>query len=85
MAAVYFDGTQIYEAGLASVIKDEDGKWKCEDISLVTKVYHVLELYGRSKLKEIPTTIYGYYITKDGKQIHMWTKKPTDEFRQKYY
>lgn len=85
MAAVYFDGTQIYEAGLASIIKDDDGKWKCEDISLVTKVYHVLHLYGRDHLKKKQTTIYGYYITKDGKQIHMWTKRPTDEFREKYY
>lgn len=85
MAAVYFDGTQIYEAGLASVIKDDAGKWTCDDMTIVTKVYHVLDQYGRALMKTEPTTIYGYYITKDGKQIHLWTKRPTDEFRQKYY
>jgi hypothetical protein len=85
MAEVFFDGTQIYEAGLATIIKDDDGKWKCEDVGLVTKVYHVLHLYGRAYIKSISTIIYGYYITKDGKQIHMWTTRPTDEFRLKYY
>jgi hypothetical protein len=85
VAAVFFDGVQIYEAGLSPLIKDVDGKWMCEDTRLVSKVYSVLHLYGRSDLKKLGPAIYGYYITKDGNQIHMWTKRPTDEFREKYY
>ncbi len=84
-SAVFFDGTQIYEAGLSPLSKNGDGKWVCKDTRLVTKVYSVLHLYGRADLKQIGPAIYGYYITKDGNQIHLWTKKPTDEFREKYY
>ncbi len=84
-AAVFFDGTQIYEAGLAELCVDAEGKWKCLNDRLVSKVYSSLHLYGREYMKNQYTNIYGYYITKDGDQIHLWSYRPTDEFREKYY
>jgi hypothetical protein len=84
-ATVFFDGVQIYEAGLAEISIDVEGKWKCMDDYLVRKVYSSLHLYGREYMKNQYTYIYGYYITKDGGQIHLWSSRPTDEFREKHY
>ena len=64
---------------------DAEGKWKCIDTRLVSKVYSSLHLYGREYMKHKFTTIFGYYIIKDGSQIHLWSKRPDDEFRDKYY
>lgn len=37
-ATVYFDGIQIYEAGLVIIEQNIDGKWACLDDKLVCKV-----------------------------------------------
>jgi len=89
MATVYFEGTQIYEAGIVSVIKNNEGKLIIEKSfnELLDKIHSVIHSYGRSPTEFPKEEIYqkGYYITKDGSQIHIWTKELTQEFKNAYY
>ena len=50
MATVYFEGTQIYEAGIVSVIKNNEGKLIIEKSfnELLDKIHSVIHSYGRS-------------------------------------